>query len=532
MRHKQTPSFILSLPLQVNPRHAAQLQAHFECARQLYNALLAEGMKRLKRMKADPAWQAARSIPRSDKPARTQAFARLRTRYGFSEYGLHEAAKHFRTSWLASHIDSLMAQKLASRAYQAVNRVCVGEARRVRFRSKGRGLDSVEGKTNTSGLRFHLQAGVEGNQGWLSWNGEQIPVLIDWQDEVVRHGFSHQVKYVRLLRHQASSPQAQGADCRGFVYYVQLILEGHPLQKPKNMPGKGTVGLDLGPSTVAIVRQGGPARMLLLAEELAPDARKRRRLQRHLERQRRANNPQHYDAKGRIKKRCKGQRRVWQESHSYQKTRRRLATTERKLAAHRRSLHGKLANQIIRLGDDLRIEKVSYTSWQRCFGRSVGLRAPGRFVDAVKCVVARTRTAQLHEIPPFQTRLSQYCHACGNYTRKPLWQRFHCCPHCGLGSDELIQRDLYSAWLASLLDPIRLTFPSRGQLGIHWQSMEACLSAALEESREHASAQGFLRRFGIPGARACRPERLADPQQEPTAFSAVSEALLVGQEPL
>ena len=107
----------------------------------------------------------------------------------------------------------------------------------------------------------------------------------------------------------------------------------------------------------------------------------------------------------------------------------------------------------------------------------MGVRAPGRFVDAIKCVVARTRTAQLHEIPTVQTKLSQYCHRCENYTRKPLSQRFHCCPHCGLGSDGLIQRDLYSAWLASVLDPIRLSFPSRGQLGMHWQSMEACLSA-------------------------------------------------------
>ncbi len=517
----------------VNPRQASQLHAHFECVRQLYNSLLAEAMKRLKRMKADPAWQAARRIPRSDKPARTQAFARLRTHYGFSEYGLHEAAKRLRTKWLAEHIDSLMVQKLASRAYQAANRVCVGQARRVRFRSKGRGLDSVEGKTNTSGLRFHLQAGADGNQGWLSWHDEQFPVLIDWQDEVVHHALKSRVKYVRLLRHWASSPQAQGADCRGLVYTVQLLLEGHPLQKPKNRLGKGVVGLDLGPSTVAIVPQQGPARLLLLAEELAPDARTRRRLQRKLERQRRANNPEHYDAQGRIRKRATGQgRRRWRESRGYQKTRRRLATTERKLAAHRRSLHGKLAHEIMRLGDDLRIEKVSYKGWQRCFGKSVGLRAPGRFVDAVKCVVARTRTAQLHEISPFHTRLSQYCHRCGTYTRKPLAQRFHRCPHCGLGSDGLIQRDLYSAWLASVLDPIRLTFPSRGQLDIHWQSMEACLSAALEATREHASAQGFLRRFGIPGVRACRPERLADPQQEPTASSEVSEALLVAQEPL
>src|SRR5258708_12989419 len=211
----------------------------------------------------------------------------------FSEYGLHEAAKRLRTSWLAEHIDSLMAQKLASRAYQAANRVCVGEARRVRFRSKGRGLDSVEGKTNTSGLRFHLQAGAQGYQGWLSWNGEQIPALIDWQDEVVHHGLQQRVKYVRLLRQRASSPQARGTDCRGFVYAVQLILEGHPLQKPQNRPGKGTVGLDLGPSTVAIVPQEGPARLLFLAEELAPPAPNRRRLQPPPDRTPPPTNPHH-----------------------------------------------------------------------------------------------------------------------------------------------------------------------------------------------------------------------------------------------
>ena len=55
MRHKPTPSFILSLPLQVNAQQAAQVHAHFECARQLYNALLAEALQRLARMKADPA---------------------------------------------------------------------------------------------------------------------------------------------------------------------------------------------------------------------------------------------------------------------------------------------------------------------------------------------------------------------------------------------------------------------------------------------------------------------------------------------
>jgi len=196
---------------------------------------------------------------------------------------------------------------------------------------------------------------------------------------------------------------------------------------------------------LAIVPQQGEARLLLLAEELAPDARTRRRLQRRLDRQRRATNPEHFDERGQVKKRTRGKTRCWQESTGYQKTRRRLATTERKLAAHRRSLHGRLANQIVALGDDIRIEHQSYTAWQRRFGRSVAIRAPGRFVEALKCAVARTGTILLHELSTHQTRLSQWCHGCRTCTKKPLSQRVHQCPHCGLGTQELIQRDLYSA---------------------------------------------------------------------------------------
>ena len=55
--------------------------------------------------------------------------------------------------------------------------MCVGKARRVRFRSRGRGLPSLEGKTNTQGIRFVLQPPHEGNQGWLVWGKERISAL-------------------------------------------------------------------------------------------------------------------------------------------------------------------------------------------------------------------------------------------------------------------------------------------------------------------------------------------------------------------
>src|SRR5215467_5492050 len=144
---KRTPTFMLELPIQVNSQQAKHLHGHFEAARHLYNALLSEVMKRLHRMRADVRWQQARLLPRSDKPARKAAFAALRKEFGFSEDALHAFATQANTSWIADHLDANTAQTLASRAYHAANRVCVGNARRVRFRSKGRGLTSLEGKT-------------------------------------------------------------------------------------------------------------------------------------------------------------------------------------------------------------------------------------------------------------------------------------------------------------------------------------------------------------------------------------------------
>lgn len=277
MKKSTTPTFLLELPLAVNQAQARCLRARFEAARCLYNAFLGEALGRLHRMRADPAWQAALAIPKTLKRERQAAFSCLRDSYGFSEYAIHAFAKHANCTWIADHIDAVTAQTLATRAYQAVNRVCRGKAKKARFRSKGRGLDSIEGKRNDTGLRFVLQPPEEGNRGWLVWGKARIPALVDWHDPLVKHGLGQRIKYVRLLRRKASSPRAKGADCHGYHYFVQLALEGIPYQKPKNNPGNDIIGLDLGPSTVAIVPREVEAHLVPLCEELRPDARKKRR---------------------------------------------------------------------------------------------------------------------------------------------------------------------------------------------------------------------------------------------------------------
>src|SRR5258707_7177320 len=460
-------------------------------------------------MRADPAWQAARAIPKTQKQERAAAFSHLRQMYGFSEYALHEFAKEANCTWIADHIDAMLAQTLASRAYQAVNRICPGKAKKVRFKSKGRGLDSVENKWEKSGLRFLVQPPEEGNQGWLVWGKDHLPAIIDWEDPVVKHGLDHRIKYARLVRRKASSPNAQGADCQGYRYSVQLALEGTPYQKkPKNQPGHDVIGLDLGPSTLAIVPREGEARLVPLCEELRPNARKKRRLERKLDRQRRANNPQNYDEKGRVKKHGK-RRLAWKNSKGYLATRRRLAHQGRKLAAHRKSLHGRLVNEMIRTGNDIRIEKVSYKGWQKQYGKSVGMRAPGMLIEHLRRTVAKTGGI-LHEFPTRTTKLSQYCHGCRTCVKKPLAQRFHNCA-CGIGP---VQRDLYSAFLAAYLDPPDY-LPSSAQYHTYWEGADLRLQAALERLYQRANeGQVLPRSVGITGARARLPKSPSTPQQE------------------
>jgi hypothetical protein len=509
-RSQKTPTFLLELPLVVNTGQAKRIRGHLEAGRQFYNAVLSQGQRRLRCMQADPAWQEARTIPRAHKQERRAAFSALRERHSFSEYDFHELARGLRVSWLADHLDAVLAQTLATRAYHALNRVCVGEARRVRFRSRGRGLCSIENKRNDTGLRFALQKPEEGNRGFLIWKDDRLEAVIDWEDEVVTHALRSRIKYARLVQRKASSERAEGADALGFRYVVQLACEGVPHRKQKHGVGSDTIGADLGPSTIALVPREAEASLAVFCEELAPDEQAIRRLQRRMDRQRRAANPGNYDAQGRIKKGSKTRLR-WKTSRSYEQTRRRKAAKERKLAAHRKSLHGHKVHEIVAVGNTVILEKLSYRAWQKQYGRSVGLRAPGMFVEMLRRTVASTGGTLL-EVPTRQAKLSQFCHGCGTCVKKPLSQRLHQCS-CGIGP---VQRDLYSAFLAAYLSADQL-IPSCPQYVIPWEGAEARLRAGHERVIQRANeGQSLPRSMGIPRVGARRPQSLCEPTPEPT----------------
>src|SRR5450759_5678928 len=105
MKKSKTSTFLLELSLATDPGQAKRLRGHFEAARQLYNALLGEALKRMHCMRADSAWQAAHAISHTRKQERHAAFSQIRKEHGFSEYAMHAFAKEANCSWTVSYLD-------------------------------------------------------------------------------------------------------------------------------------------------------------------------------------------------------------------------------------------------------------------------------------------------------------------------------------------------------------------------------------------------------------------------------------------
>src|SRR5579862_4421906 len=209
---KRTPSFVCEVPLRVSPDQEHILLARLEAARQVYNACLGEARKRVRLVRESKAFQQARTL-RRDHPERTRLFRAARAQHGFSDYALQAYAQQFGHAWLGEHLDSHVIQKLATRAYGAANRLLVGRAKRVRFKGRHQ-LDSVEGKTNATGMRWCTDH--------LEWLGLGLPARLDPQDLVVVHGLSCPVKYVRLVRRKVGLRHR---------FCAQLVCEGRPYCK-------------------------------------------------------------------------------------------------------------------------------------------------------------------------------------------------------------------------------------------------------------------------------------------------------------
>lgn len=181
--------------------------------------------------------------------------------------------------------------------------------------------------------------------------------------------------------------------------------------------------------------------------------------------------------------------KVWNTSANYQHLKVEHAEAHRRLAETRNRLHGNLANRVLTIGKTVRLEKLSYKSLQKQYGKSVSFRAPGMFLEKL-IRKAESAGGEVIEFPAQRHRLSQACH-CGSMTKKPLSQRWHECP-CGVGP---VQRDLYSAFLARHVNDKTLDMR---QVTVAWPGAQPLLERAMARVQYQAANGGFIpASFGV-----------------------------------
>lgn len=402
----------------------------FEIARNIYNACLNKLLKQYKKLKNNSLYRNLLSQEKSK--ARNSKLSELNKTYCLTEYTLHSYVKYMNQHF-KNNIDANTAQKIATRAFKAFEKYRFGKAKKLYFKSYSQ-LDSVEGKTNTSGIRF------KGNK--IQWLGLEIPVKIKTKYEFT--ALNSKVKYCRILRKTIRNKNR---------FFIQLVLEGTPPQKREVFENQASVGLDIGTQIIAIVSKND-VKLLELAPNINIDSKQKVKLQRKMDRQRRSNNPNKYNDNGTIKQNNDN----WIFSKNYLKTKEKLHDIQRKIAEKRRISHNKLANNILQLGTNIKVETMQFQGLQKKaketttnpvtgkykrkkrFGKSISNKAPAmllRIIDTKLKYLGK----HLQKVNTYKIKASQYNHFNNSYEKKSLKNRWNYI------NNQKIQRDLYSAFL-------------------------------------------------------------------------------------
>ncbi|MDR2984312.1 MAG: hypothetical protein LBV34_05675 [Nocardiopsaceae bacterium] len=481
-----TPSFVAEFPLRTTAADEAVLDTRLDAARNIYNASLGESLRRLDLMLESRAWGAACAMPKgaprsAERRARAAAFKAVQSRFGFKPGEIQKFCESCRDGcWIGDHLGSHDTQSTSLRAFRAVQQYAFGRRGRPRFKAY-RQLHSIEAKSNDAVIRYRA-----GPLPAVHYAGLVLPLRLDRKDKRGWQAAALEAptKYVRLVRRTIKGRAR---------WFCQLVQQGAaPLVRA---PVAGVVGLDIGPSTIAAV-SGADAILERFCPEVEEPRREIRRIQRAMDRSRRASNPDNYNPNGTIRKGVKR----WRRSERYRRRQRQKAEVERRLARRRKRAHGQLANRILGQGDLIRTEKLSYRSLQKNYGRSVKARAPGMLVATLRRKAASAGGGMI-EINTRRTALSQFDHTTGEYVRKPLSQRLHV---FGDGRTEPVQRDLYSAHLASCCDTDTL---DKRRVEETWTAVQPLLRRAMSRVNQPASGQGFALpqvRLGLGAGRASK----------------------------
>lgn len=450
----QTSSYVISVKLKVTESIKHRLEKSFHIAASAYNEALSFGLRRFEAMKQNSRYQELLELRRSNKAYKEydQALFELRKSYDLTEFGLSNRLGQQRKKPNSPYrqLNSGELQVIAGQAYKTLEKVLFYQVKpsSVRFRSKYDLNVSYRNRVNTTGTRL-VPSDRKGYAYRLYIHKMStfidIPIKAFNNYQQMSLLRSEKIKYVQIIRKTIRGKK---------VYSLQIVCQGLPLSKVTK--GEGILGIDPGISTIAYASKENVALIDLAPKDINRKEKLMRHLDKSIERSRRVNNPDCYNADGTIKKGAKFKR----PSKRQMRLQVRRLKAYRSLSEERKKLQGQLVNHLLSQASIIKMEDLNVKGLQRRsrelrinpktnrpfskkrFGKSVFRAAPSAFRQALQ-----TKAHQLgvivEIISPRDLKPSQYNHLTQTFEKKTLLTRMY-----DLSEDVTgVQRDLYSAFL-------------------------------------------------------------------------------------
>ena len=249
---------VLTLPLLTEPWQEHIIEKRFRIMEHLKNSLIALELRKLKNIQRTKQYrQLEAEISNAPKENRKTLYKKrneLLKNAGFSEFAfiddMTNMQKHF-----VEHIATQIAHKSASDVWSSFEKVLFNTGRKIHFIRRG-SLSSIACKKDGNGMRFR--------NGMLHWNGGQCKNKVKLELRVACPKTPYEcamlekkIKYERIIRKWVKTR---------YKYYVQFTLDGNAVPKPRKM-GTGRVGIDIGPSSIAIA-SSQEVRLMELADKI------------------------------------------------------------------------------------------------------------------------------------------------------------------------------------------------------------------------------------------------------------------------
>lgn len=444
-------TYTYTLKLKTNTKMKKELNKRLQKGAVVYSETLKELLSRERKLKRDPLYKKAYKLEKGKE--RNAILNELDKKYNLSQFGAVAIANKKRKDLcLEAYIPNKVAQCLGDRAYLAFKKkhFVVNNTSKV-IRPKM--IDSLVSLADT-GIRIKNGKVYYGVTGKWKTHLLEIPVVYkndEYEQEILRG----KIVQNRILKKVQNGKEH---------FYLQMILKAEVAPRKYDTSDMfGNVGIDIGTSTVAI-----SSYYETKLEELAPGIDRKEkeiaRLQRKLDRQRRANNPQNYNEDGTIVRRKK----TWTYSKKYYQTKNKLRKIMTKQAETRTLAHKTLANEIVGLGDRFVVEQMSFAGLQKRaketkvnektnkiqskkrFGATIGHRAPATLISLIeqKC---KSQGKTFIKADTKSVKASQFDHLTEEYTKHSLSTRVK------FVGDDKVQRDLYSAFLLAHVEDDKKT---------------------------------------------------------------------------